>query len=89
MEIAWTWRVPQPANPMRPKPAKYPRATASLLLLTLSATASAQTTYYVDAVQGNDTNNGLAPASAWRTITRAANSGLLQDFDVVEVAPGR
>ncbi len=33
-----------------------------------------QTDYFVDAVTGNDQNDGLSPASAWATIQKACNS---------------
>jgi hypothetical protein len=32
--------------------------------------ASTGTTYYIDAVQGNDLNNGLSPAAAWKNLTK-------------------
>jgi hypothetical protein len=32
----------------------------------------ASSTYYIDAVGGNDLNNGLSPASAWATLARAS-----------------
>jgi PKD repeat protein len=32
------------------------------------------TTYYVDAINGSDANNGLAPEKAWKTINKVNNS---------------
>ena len=43
-------------------------------------------TYYVDAVNGSDYNDGLSPETAWATMTKAGNEML--DGDVVYVAPG-
>lgn len=44
-----------------------------LLSLLLDATGWSLT-YYVDATRGSDQNGGLAPASAWRTISRVNGS---------------
>lgn len=38
------------------------------------ATTSGGNTYYVDAVNGNNANNGLSPASAWQTLAKATGS---------------
>src|SRR6267154_1866668 len=43
------------------------------LLLQLQ-TALAQKAFYVDAAHGNNINNGLSPAKAWKTIQKAADS---------------
>jgi hypothetical protein len=52
-----------------------------LLLLPLSVSAA---TYYVDASDGNDANNGLSPATAWQTITKVYNSmGMFQPGDQI------
>ena len=32
------------------------------------------TTYYIDSVNGNDSNNGLSPESPWKTLTHASNT---------------
>ena len=49
------------------------RATIFFLVgWTLSLTSSlSAATYYVDSQTGNDINNGLTPAAAWRTMARA------------------
>ncbi|HOZ48354.1 MAG TPA: right-handed parallel beta-helix repeat-containing protein [Candidatus Hydrogenedentes bacterium] len=46
-------------------------ATTCLVLLTGVAAA---TTYYVDAVSGNDANNGLTTATAWQTTAKVCNT---------------
>jgi len=43
-------------------------------------------TYYVDAINGSDYNDGLSPETAWATITKACNT--MVSGDVVYVAPG-
>jgi len=62
---------------------------ASLLVLPDLASA---TTYYVNAVSGNDTNNnGLSHATAWETITHAAATvpaGTSKAPNVISVAGG-
>lgn len=50
-----------------------------LILLFAATTQLAATTYYLDATNGNDANNGLAPASAWQTLLNI-NVSLLQLF---------
>jgi len=40
------------------------------LVLILNTTIQAQTTYYIDATSGNDTDNGTTTASAWKTINK-------------------
>ncbi|MBT1685988.1 right-handed parallel beta-helix repeat-containing protein [Dawidia soli] len=48
---------------------------AACLVLQLSVTqAFSQTVYYVDGANGNNSNNGLTPGSAWKTIQKAGNS---------------
>lgn len=45
-------------------------ATPVTRKVTVKQTAIAAGTYYVDSASGNDTNNGLSPSSAWRTIDK-------------------
>ena len=46
--------------------------------------------YYVSAQNGNDTNNGLTPATAWATLTKAAGSAVAQagGNTYVRIGPG-
>lgn len=44
------------------------------------------TVYYVNALTGNDANDGLSPETAFATIQRAIDT--TQDGDTVVVAPG-
>jgi hypothetical protein len=40
------------------------------LLLTFFPVRAFATTYYVDGVNGNNSNSGTSPASAWQTISK-------------------
>lgn len=56
---------------------KMKRFTAVILSLILiftlvPAAFAAGTTYYVDSVNGSDTNSGTSPESAWQTLARAS-----------------
>ena len=42
----------------------------SLFLITLTSTTSYATDYYVDATGGDDSNDGLSPEEAWKTISK-------------------
>jgi len=42
--------------------------------------------FYVDAVHGNDNNEGLTPGTAFATIQRGINTAM--DGDVIRVYPG-
>ena len=44
-----------------------------ILLITMTVQLSFATTYYVDAINGNDSNNGLSPSSAWQSINKVNN----------------
>ncbi|MCL5030773.1 MAG: hypothetical protein M1480_17320 [Bacteroidetes bacterium] len=44
-----------------------------ILLITITVQLSFATTYYVDAVNGNDNNSGLSPSSAWQSINKVNN----------------
>jgi len=50
---------------------KYIIVTIALLTI---LNASAQTNYYVDAISGNDLNNGTSLGTAWKTIQKACNT---------------
>lgn len=57
------------------------RALSLLAALLICSTAGAAT-YYVDAVNGNDSNSGISTSSAWRTLGRV-NSAALYAGDTV------
>jgi hypothetical protein len=46
----------------------------SCAALTLSSAAVFAADWYVDAQNGNDTNNGQSPGTAWKTLTHAVNT---------------
>jgi hypothetical protein len=56
-------------------------------LCALSSTASASD-WYVDAVHGNNLNDGASPATAWRTITFAVQTVPAGAVETIHVAPG-
>ncbi|HVU34686.1 MAG TPA: LamG-like jellyroll fold domain-containing protein [Opitutaceae bacterium] len=66
---------------------------ALLALLSVTAHASVQASYYVDPVNGSDSNNGTSPGTAFATLTRArnavetVNSNMTGDI-VVNLLPG-
>jgi hypothetical protein len=57
-----------------------------VFVLTSIASFVRAATYYVDATNGNDSNNGLSPESAWKTIQKAANT--VSAGDICLVLPG-
>jgi len=59
--------------------------TFAILLGTIRYT-NAQTNYYVDALNGNDSNNGISLTSAWKTIQKACNSAIPNS--VVQIKAG-
>ena len=46
------------------------------------------TNWYVNAVSGNDDNDGCTPETAWRTLERINTSGVVWEGDLVHAAPG-
>ncbi len=50
-----------------------------LILIFAMAQSLWATDYYVDASNGNDSNNGLSPSAAWRTLGRVYNA--MWDFN--------
>ena len=71
------------------------RAAAAALLLGACVPASAATTFYASSSAGDDAADGASPATAWRTLPRAAAgvasagagaSLLLRDGDVFDLA---
>jgi parallel beta-helix repeat protein len=63
-------------------------ATGLLGLVALSASSAAAATFYVRE-SGNDSNDGLAPSRALRTITRAAEKAVGRRPHVIYVGAGR
>ena len=58
-------------------PDRRGRAAVISVLLTGAATFQASAaTYYVDDIQGNDTNAGTATAAAWKTVGKVAHAAL-------------
>lgn len=56
---------------------KHLRYIALMLLsLVFISTTKAQSIYYVDGINGNNSNNGTSLASAWQTIQKACNSAI-------------
>jgi PKD repeat protein len=50
---------------------------------TITASAISGTTYYVDSVAGNDSNNGTSTTSAWKTASKAFSSGAKTNAQVL------
>lgn len=50
-----------------------------LLVLPLSAQAGSPTIYYVDTVNGSDSDDGLSMANAWLTLKHAIETGITRD----------
>jgi hypothetical protein len=50
---------------------------ASIVLFYPATAYGAGTTYYVDAVSGNNSNNGLSPTSPWKTVSKVKSTTLL------------
>lgn len=61
------------------------RILLAIVLVGLSARAG---DWYVDAQNGSNANNGLSPASAWRTLTHALATIPAPGTDTLHVAPG-
>src|ERR1043165_5249328 len=56
----------------RARTTKLRKGLRGILSLALTfATALRASTYHLDCQTGNDSNNGLGPSTAWRTIERA------------------
>jgi parallel beta-helix repeat protein len=62
------------------------RKIITLLLILLSFVSHAQTNYYVDGANGNNANNGLTLATAWKTLQKACNSAVANS--VVHIKSG-
>ncbi|MBJ6364027.1 choice-of-anchor Q domain-containing protein [Paenibacillus sp. GCM10012307] len=46
----------------------------SIFVVLPQVTHAAGTTYYVDSVSGNDSNNGTSTSSAWKTLSKVSNT---------------
>lgn len=57
-------------------------------LLTISSAAFASDIYYVDAINGRDSNSGLSPQQAWRSLNRV-NRHVFQPGDRIRFRAGR
>ncbi|MGD0733332.1 MAG: right-handed parallel beta-helix repeat-containing protein [Terracidiphilus sp.] len=78
------------ANYVAPGPG-YAFLSTPGLMPYVAAPYTVSTNYYVDAVNGSDSNNGLSTATAWKTISQAISSlsnGNPQGGVAVNVAPG-
>jgi hypothetical protein len=62
------------------------RKIITLFIILLSFASNAQTNYYVDGINGNNNNNGLTPATAWKTIQKGCNSAVANS--VVSIKSG-
>jgi hypothetical protein len=62
------------------------RKIITLFIILLSFAFNAQTNYYVDGINGNNNNNGLTPATAWKTIQKGCNSAVANS--VVSIKSG-
>jgi parallel beta-helix repeat protein len=60
-----------------------------LTLFLFSGTAFAQTTYYIDAENGSDANNGRSEATAWKTISKISATGGFVSGDVISFKRGQ
>ncbi|PKK85034.1 MAG: hypothetical protein CVT49_00390 [candidate division Zixibacteria bacterium HGW-Zixibacteria-1] len=58
-----------------------------IILAILTALSSNAADYYVSPT-GNDGNNGLTPATAWKSIQNGDSQGLLNPGDIINVLPG-
>ena len=65
---------------------KIPAVILGLLASGALPAGLAAATLYVDGPKGSDSANGLTPATAWRTIQRAAN--VVNPGDLVSIQPG-
>ncbi|MDR3609503.1 MAG: hypothetical protein P4L27_02960, partial [Ignavibacteriaceae bacterium] len=57
------------------------------LILLYIARDAYSSTYYVDNVNGNDTNSGISPSAAWNTISRI-NSTRFNSGDTISFKAG-
>src|SRR5690349_16699245 len=64
---------------------KLMRVVLAVVLVGLSARAG---DWYVDAQNGSNSNNGLSPISAWKTLTHALATIPAPGSDTLHVAPG-
>jgi len=60
----------------------------SIMVLCPTNVSATKTTYYVDSVNGNDSNNGTSPSTAWKTLGKV-NSVTFQPGDRILFAADR
>jgi hypothetical protein len=60
-----------------------------ILLFLFSGAVIAQTTYYIDAENGSDANNGRSEANAWKTISKFSSNGGFVSGDVISFKRGQ
>jgi len=58
-------------------------------ILLISGNVFSQTTYYIDAISGNDANNGRSESSAWKTVNKVGNHNGFASGDVVSLKRGQ
>lgn len=80
-----------PVGAINKNSAEFPNLTSPNIKGNVVNTLSVDTIYYVDNVNGNDNNNGLTRATAFRTVQAAINSVpkyLDKNVDIVMVSSG-
>ncbi len=55
----------------------------SVFVITAGQALAVNTTYYVDSVNGSDSNNGTSPATAWKTLTKVNNTTFGQGDNIL------
>jgi parallel beta-helix repeat protein len=60
-----------------------------LLLLFISGNTFAQSTYYIDAVNGNDANNGRSESAAWKTVNKVGSFNGFASGDIISFKRGQ
>jgi len=69
--------------------AKAPRKIIAVALMVMAfRISSGATNYYIDNTGGADSNNGLAPGSAWQTLTKVNAAALLPGDSVLFIRGG-
>ena len=53
-----------------------------LILVLMFAFPAWAATYYVDATNGNDNNDGLSLSTAWKTIAKVNNSNFINQYNI-------
>ena len=69
-----------------------PILLSSLVMMLALAGSVSAAEYYVDATGGEDTNNGLTPETAWKTLTHVndyAETTGFSDGDIIQLKRAR